>query len=303
MLPCVKINLKGSVISREIKMEYLLVAISMLSMVLQNSLFNTEGKRTLKTREDRFFFNAAMYTVCILLFAALAIIVGKFSWFTLVIGLVFGFVTSLSNFSKLTALSKGPMHITVLITSSSMIISALSGALFFNESFSVGKAIATVMLLCFIYISLGRSGNTEIKKGWGIICIVTFLLQGIIGILQKVHQTSQYKDEIFLFLASAFMFSFAFSAILSGGIKKERVFGKRQYIFAVVCGLCTFLMNFLNLKLSGILPSQIFFPLVNGGAIVITSIVSVFFFKEKLTKTQLVGLVGGFCSLILICLL
>ena len=178
-------------------MEYLLVAISMSSMVLQNSLFNTEGKKTLKTRADRFFFNAAMYTVCIVLFAALAIVVGKFSWFTLVFGLVFGLVTSLSNFSKLTALSKGPMHITVLITSSSMIISALSGALFFNESFSVGKAIATVMLLGFIYTSLGRSGNTEIKKGWGIICIVTFLLQGIIGILQKVQALFEAEDTIF----------------------------------------------------------------------------------------------------------
>lgn len=284
-------------------MEYLLAAISISSMVLQNSLFNTEGKSTLKNQSDRFFFNAAMYTVCFSLFLLLAILTGKFSFYTLCLGLVFGLVTSLSNFFKLTALSKGPMHITVLITSSSMIISALSGALFFNESFSIGKAIATVMLIGFICISLGRSENTEIKKGWGIICIVTFLLQGIIGILQKLHQSSQYKDEIFLFLASAFLFSFAFSAMLSGGMKKERMFGKKQYIFAGVCGLCTFLMNFLNLKLSGILPSQIFFPLVNGGAIVITSIVSVFFFKEKMTKTQLVGLVGGFCSLILICLL
>ncbi len=284
-------------------MEYLLVAVSMTSMVLQNTMFNDVSKRLLKDNSDRFFYNGILYAVCLVLFTIFAIIAQSFSLFSVLLGFVFGLFTSLANYFKLSALNKGPMHITVLITSSSMIISALSGALFFGEPFSVGKAIATLVLIGFIYISLGRSESTEIKKGWGFTCIAAFLLQGVIGILQKAHQNSQYKGEIFLFLASAFLFSFFFSAILSGGVKKERAFGKKQYIFAIICGLCSFLMNFLNLKLSGILPSQIFFPLVNGGAIVITALVSVFFFKEKLTRRQLVGLVGGLCTLIIICLI
>ena len=57
-----------------------------------------------------------------------------------------------------------------------------------------------------------------------------------------------------------------------------------------------------NLKLSGLLPSQLFFPVVNGSAIILSSVMSVLLFKEKLTKRQVVGLLGGIISLVAICL-
>jgi multidrug transporter EmrE-like cation transporter len=61
-------------------------------------------------------------------------------------------------------------------------------------------------------------------------------------------------------------------------------------------------MNFLNLKLSGILPSQLFFPLVNGSAIILSTAASFIIFKEKLTSRQIVGLFGGIAALIAICI-
>lgn len=78
----------------------------------------------------------------------------------------------------------------------------------------------------------------------------------------------------------------------------------REHIFkfnVLFCGVCAFCMNYINMKLSGILPSQLFFPLVNGSAIVLSSLVSIFFFKEMPTQKQVVGLCGGILSLILIC--
>ena len=57
-------------------------------------------------------------------------------------------------------------------------------------------------------------------------------------------------------------------------------------------------MNVINLKLSGIIPSQLFFPLINGSVIILTSFASLILFKEKLSNKQLVGLFGGIVSLI-----
>jgi len=73
-------------------------------------------------------------------------------------------------------------------------------------------------------------------------------------------------------------------------------------IIGLICGGCSFGMNYINLKLSGLLPSQLFFPLVNGSAIVLSSLMSVILFKERLSKRQTIGLVGGIVSLIAICL-
>ena len=82
---------------------------------------------------------------------------------------------------------------------------------------------------------------------------------------------------------------------------KEIKFTRKHIVVALVCGVCTYTMNFLNLKLSGILPSQLFFPLINGSSIILNSLMSVLFFKEKISKKQLIGLCGGVISLIGIC--
>ena len=135
-------------------------------------------------------------------------------------------------------------------------------------------------------------------------CVLAFVFQGGIGVLQKVHQSSAHRDELLSFLAVSFLFS----CLFSGALAKPRgsglaFFTKREYLFAALCGLCTFCMNLINLRLSGVMPSQLFFPLVNGGSVILTSIMSVVIFREHITKRQTVGLVGGLLSLILICVL
>ena len=84
--------------------------------------------------------------------------------------------------------------------------------------------------------------------------------------------------------------------------RKKLQFTKKQLILALLCGVCTFGMNFLNLRLSGLLPSQLFFPVINGSAIVLSSFMSLLFFKEKLSRKQTVGLCGGILALVAICL-
>ena len=190
-------------------MTYLLLSVSMLSMVLQNGIFNSVSKSSLKDKADRFYFNSYTYLICFLLFLLLAFS-GSFSIYSLGLGLLFGAVTMLSGYYKLSALSKGPMHITTLITSASMIIPAMSGAMFFGERISVGKAFAIILLIFFIYISLKKDNNTNFCKGWFVCIVLAFLFQGAIGILQKIHQTSSHKNELVLFLGVAFLFSFAF---------------------------------------------------------------------------------------------
>ena len=265
---------------------YILLSVSMFSIVLQNGLFNTVSKKKFKTRFDTFHYNAWLDLICFLLFAVLAI-GSKISVYSVVLGLIFGIVTMFSNFFKMTALSKGPMHITILITTASMIIPAMSGAIMFGESFSIGKALAIMLLIFFIYISLKKDKGAQLNKQWILYCALAFVFQGTIGIIQKIHQTSAHKEELLVFLAAAFVFSFIFSLFMAKGGKTKLNFSKREYIFAAICGVCTFLMNYINLKLSGILPTQLFFPLVNGGAIILTSIVSVVIFKEKIDAIKL----------------
>lgn len=281
-------------------MNYLLLLLSIFSMVLQNGIFNSVSKKYLKKKTDILYYNSILYFVCVILFGACALM-DTASIYTVITGIFFGLVTILGNFYKMQALQKGPMHITVLIITSSMIIPTMSGVLLFDEKFSLMKLVVVFVLIFFIYLSLERNGDTRYNHGWIFSCFAAFFSSGIIGVIQKIHQNSVHKDELFSFLAMAFLVSFIFTFIISRKKGTRVVLKKSQYMFALLCGGCTFVMNLINLKLSGLLPSQLFFPLVNGSAIIITSIVSIVLFKEKTTFRQSIGLVGGFICLIAIC--
>ena len=173
---------------------------------------------------------------------------------------------------------------------------------FFGEDFSIFKLIAVFVLIGFIYMSFDKTSDGKVNKKWILYNALAFLFQGSIGVLQKIHQTSPHKGELSGFLFVAFICSLLYSRIRAGKSFRELQFTKIHVLIALVCGLCAYAMNILNLKLSGLLPSQLFFPLVNGSAIVLSSLMSVLFFKEKISKKQLVGLCGGIASLIAICL-
>ena len=173
---------------------------------------------------------------------------------------------------------------------------------FFDETFSVYKLIAVFLLIGFLYLASSQEHGAKVNKRWVIFCALAFFGTGLVGVLQKVHQSSAYREEFYLFLASAFFISI----LLTFSEKREKKISeklpKKLYAVALVSGVCVFAMYAINTKLSGKLPSQLFFPLINGSNVVFSSVVSCFVFKEKMSMKQLVGVAGSLLSLILICI-
>lgn len=273
---------------------------SISTTVLKSCINNMLCKTTLKTSKDINAFNSISYIVCILAFGII-LLSESLSYFTVLIALLFGLVTALHSMYNMLALSTGPMNITTLVTTSSMIIPTMSG-IFFGEKFSILKLLVVFVLIGFIYLSLGKKSGVQGNGKWLLYSGLTFVLQGAIGVIQKIHQSSVYKDETGGFLFIAFICSFLFVIIKNRGSFGVKKLGGKNIIYAIICGACVFAPNFINLKLSGVLPSQLFFPLINGSCIILNSLASVIIFKERLSKKQCVGLIGGIVSLIAICL-
>ena len=277
-----------------------LLGMSILSSVSQNCILNKASKKDLTTNNHIYYFNTVISFTCLIIFGIM-LFGGSLSPFTVLLGVVFGVMTALRNVYNMKALSVGPMNITLMITTSSTIIPTLSGV-FFGERFSLAKLLLVFVLIGFIYISLGISTDSKVNKKWFLFVMLTFFTQGLVGVLQKVHQTSVYREEASGFLFVAFILACIFNRARVRVKVKELNFKKTYVLLAVICGLCTFTMNYLNLKLAGVLPSQIFFPVVNGGSMVLSQIMSVVIFKEIPTKKQVVGLAGGIATLIAICI-
>ena len=277
------------------------VIASISSMVLQSSIYNNVCKKELTTEGHISKFNLFSYLVCVVLFGV-CLIGGEISVYTVVLGAIFGIATTLCWLYMMLAYSSGPMNLTLLIVTSSMIIPAMSGP-FFGEAFSLGKFIASLALLFFVYLSIGKVKENKIDKKWFLYAFLSFISNGSIGILQKIHQTSSHREETAAFLLVAFLCSVAYSAFKSGRSFTKISFSKKQVVLALVCGVLIFAVNFLNLRLLGVLPSQFFFPIINGSATFLGFVASWVIFRERMTKTQIVGICGGFLSLMTICIL
>lgn len=283
----------------------ILLACSISSVVLSRGLFNYMGKGACKTNGDTYYFNGISYIICILIFVGLLIWKPEFSLFSALLGLAYGVAIALANNYSLSAYRYGSMHLTTLIITSSMIIPALSGAIFFKEPFSLPKLIAIFALLFFVYFTLNRVGNdrASFSKKWLLHCLIAAIFTGAIGIIQKIHQSSVYKEQSILFLLMAFLCSLVYSFFSAKKYGCTMKMTPKILLFSVLCGICCFIMHYINLIMSGVLPSQLFFPLVNGGPMILSTVVSVVVFKETITFRQLMGLIGGTISLIAICLL
>ena len=105
---------------------------------------------------------------------------------------------------------------------------------------------------------------------------------------------------MFLFIACVFMFalSLAGRAALSGRGKKIPY--KRVTPLGAASGAIISVYSQINLTLAGSLDSLIYYPVANGGALLLTVLISAVIFREKLSGKRLVGFFAGLISIILL---
>ena len=241
---------------------------------------------------------------------------GTSSVFTIVLGVVFGAVTALQGITNIAALQVGPMSYTSVIISFSTLISALSGAMFFNESLSWAHILGiALMLASFVLAAKSDGDEKKANSKWLFLCLIAFAATGAIGIMQKVHQSSGYRGELNAFLIIAFVASAVLCALFAYLLKRRECRladakekgnkSKMQAWFLlgimIASGACGAVNNKFNLYLSGVMDSAVFFPIVNGGGLVLTTLAAVLLFREKLSKKQWVGVVFGIASVVFLC--
>ena len=284
----------------------------MTCALLGNIIKKRSTERFESKEAMRFLFNCVVSISCA---TSLFLISGvpKISGFTLMLGILFGLITFVQFVFILMSYEFGPFSYTSVIISLSMVIPALSVYFIWGEKIApVQIAGMLLMLVCF---SLSVDFGKDSKKAsgvWFLFVFLAFLTTGFIGIMQTWHQSSEYKDELDGFLTTAFLFSFIFSAL--GFIVTVLLQRKRKtlkpiradlspliVILMALCGIFAAANNKLNLYLSGVMDSAVFFPIVNGGGMLLSAMVSLFIFKEKFTRQKWLGIIIGITAVIMIC--
>lgn len=233
------------------------------------------------------------------------------SVFTWLLGSAFGIVTMLQTVFQMRALETGPMSYTMVMIYCSTVISAVSGAIFWNEQIQIAHVIGIVLMLISFALAVKKQpGEKGVSLRWLLLSLGAFATTGGIGVMQKLHQSTQYKGELNEFLVIAFgtaaLISIVYLVILAGKkqLQPAQQTVKIQWVLLavmVLSGVSGALANQWNLYLSGVMDSAVFFPLVNGGGLVLTTLAAVVLFREKLSKQQWLGVALGIASVIFLC--
>lgn len=289
-------------------MVYLLFAVSLGVNLIGSGIQNVFSKRRARGMADHLAYTVISYSVAIIALLFFAKNWGALSGYTVILGIAYGAVTVISSLAYNVALSVGPLSYTVLINASSLIIPAFSGALFWGESFSALQIVGVGLMIFSFYLGMGwSSGGKKISRKWIVLAFVSFLCNGAVGVMQKMHQSSPQKDELNEFLVIAFAVSLL---VLMVSLLIVRLRGKKVVAFSApafkpvaMAASSGGIMAFINqsaLYLSGVLPAIFFFPAYNGFRIFLTAIMDRFVFKERLTKRQVVGIGVGLVAILLL---
>ena len=301
-------------------MNGILLAVSMSACLISGILTKDYAARSGGDLFLRHLFLAITRALCVAVFLLWGGL-GQVSSYTLLLGIAFGVVTELQGILSLRALGIGPYSYSTVLFSLSTLIPALSGALFWNEPLNAFKIVGIGLMVAAFFFSVNReSDEKKASLRWLIYCVLVMLLTGAIGVMQKIHQSSDYRTELNGFLIAAFavgMVCSSFSAVFFGirerksaAIASDEAIAKDRpkcalWYFAVVfivCGVGAAVNNKLNLYLSGVIESAVFFPTVNGGGLILAVLAGVAIFRERFTAKQWIGVLCGIASVLLLVL-
>lgn len=231
------------------------------------------------------------------------------------IAFLFGVFFVLTLTTMTLAMNSGHLGITLLIQNSSLMVPTIYGMIAWGEKMTVFKGLGILFILALLALSAGddttAAGSMKNwnKKKWMLLTGLAFFGDGILGILQGMmsRASAETSSNTFTFWTSIF------SIIVAGGLyiffrmRGENVkLTRDKRDLAMFGGLITGIgvgtaggNSFSILALTQ-LPGLVFFPLRQGGLVLVMWLVGILLYKEKVTKRGLIMLATGLLGLILI---
>ena len=215
----------------------------------------------------------------------------------------------------------GPYGLTRLIASFSLLFTIFYGIFFLDEETTALTYIGIVMIFAaLVLINYKRpvkkdatdKGANEapaaqengISLKWMIYLLIVVVSNGLIGILTRMQQIrfeNACSNEFQLISIGG---SFLILAILGLIIDRDKLrdVAKNGLLYGLCSGLCDGAKNFTTLAVYLYLPLSVYSPTNTGIGMVLAFLVAVFFYKEKYTLMQKIGVLLGAVAVVLLAL-
>ena len=228
---------------------------------------------------------------------------------TLFITALSGITTSVFVVTWLLSVRKGAyMMLDVFIMLGIIVPIALSFMLF-NEAITLKQIIGIAVL--FVAVIIMCSYNNQVKEKMSISSLILLIICGVSNGLtdfsQKLFIKSNPDGSIavfsfytYIFSAAVLLLVYLFAKSNHEGNQSANSALKSILIYVVIMSVCLFANSYFMTKAAIYLPSAQLYPLSRGASLILSSVMSALFFKEKLTSRCITGIVISFIGLIII---
>ncbi len=255
--------------------------------------------------------DAAVYNG--LVFAAAAVVATLLSlgslhamtWQVMLFGAVSGVLNSTFQMTYTTALSRGPVSLTVLINNFSMLVPTLVSAVLYQETLHRWQWLGMVLICLSLLMSATPKGDAAAGKGWFMLTVATFVTNGWASVWQKIFATGSGSDETACFVVVAH----AVSALCCGamcGVRRLKSgprppFAKPGHVAAAAAAIGGILGVFqlLNTYAISRIDGAFFFPVFNGCSTVILFLIGVILYRERHPLKRWLGAGIGVAAIVL----
>lgn len=215
-----------------------------------------------------------------------------FFYLAVFLGLVF--ISSLFVIAETTA--KYGISVAQVANRMSVVVPVSIAILFYGDSFSTLKLVGIILAIAAVYlVSHKASGGKSEQKFWWLFPFIIFICSGIIDSSINYAQRYLVNDTNFdVFLSTIFSSAFIFGAIILiyQFSRKQEKFQPSSIPAGIILGAINYgtmftIMRALN---SGILEPSALFPINNLSILTLSTLISVFIFKEKLSAKNWLGI-------------
>lgn len=282
----------------------LLMVVSISLSIASSTMRKLFARDLLKTNSDNLAFTLGVQLLAMLIVAFTGNVFHA-APYTLLLAFLMGADQVVCSVTHVRALVSGPVSLTTLLLQGiTLLISSLLGPLFFSEILSLPQLLGIILVLASMVLITDIKKDRSISLRWLALMLVSGTLGGMQGCFQKMLSRSDFAEQTSAFVFWTFAFSCAVTALLlllnvKGGRREPVTFRLGSFALPaiLVCAVASGGLNIINLFLVSRLPTAVFFPLNTCSIILLTALVGLLFFRERLSRRQICGFILGILAL------
>lgn len=277
---------------------YILVFFATVLFALQflfNQKFENIRGSDLKSALEFTLYKNVVIVIMMLIISGFKITITPFS---IVLSVIYAVACILMTYFSLKAFAVANLSVySVFSMLGGMLLPFLLGVGFYNEKLTSFKIVCCILIAVSVLLNL-KSGKQS-KKAF-LYYMAVFILNGGVGVISTIHQNSDLPHTD----STGFMFLSSLAGVIISALwmlvkyKKIPIIKDKALLYTSGYGIFNGVGNWLLLISLIHLPASVQYPLVTGGVMVFSTVISIIR-KEKLTKSDYIAAAVSFIASVL----